>query len=405
MKKLSSLVIALILIISTMTYVMPITAANQPSSDDVTRSNVLFSQADIKAANENDNLSSVTEGLWGTTVTYDTENDRIDFVRTAGWSYLKITAPSDKIDMTQSNWLSGKTVEFEVVMVKKASTNLTLSMHTYSEPEDPANSGYINQMNNGPAVWWYQNSSVSSVNAYPVAATESGAYEHTIAEKNIPLAEGTTLKMRMTQTADKLTHYYYDTDTKAWVAIDDGHAVSELKVNKGGLIFFARNPDTWGIKNLIIYENTASEFLGVQNTELYDTDSDSVSDSFDIRFVSTVDRTVFDSGVYSEIGFEVSASYSTSGAVAAKRYNDQYVYTSLLASDKEGNIDVIAAPEDKYFCALAIEEIPKNIGKVVFLVKPYVIENGTYVYGPTYEITYDAANAECNGAVICTDGR
>ena len=116
-----------------------------------------------------------------------------------------------------------------------------------------------------------------------------------------------------------------------------------------------------------------------------------------MRFVSQVDVSAVAN--YTEIGFEVSATFGTNGVVAPKRYETN-CYNTLLASDREGNVERITAPEGKYFCALSIKGIPTSAGTVTFTIKPYVVENGIYVYGAAYDVIYNAATATFVSAAI-----
>ena len=252
MKKFLSTLTLIAMLASSLALLAPV-ASSAAENDD----NVLFSMDDVRAANENGELESIFTPVDAdtTTIVYNEEEDRVEVTNPGSWKLFKLNLPQTAADTTQSNWLQGKTLEYEVVIVKNETNNLTLTMHTYSETSDSSNPQYSNDDNNGPAIWWYSlKSTLASVNAYPVGPVPGGtAYEHTIAEKIVYGNEGTAVKFRMVQTAERLIHCYYDETTAKWIAIDDGHAIADLKVNQGAAFFSSRPKDTWGIKNLTVY--------------------------------------------------------------------------------------------------------------------------------------------------------
>ncbi len=380
--------------------VVPASAVSQPSVSDTVKSNVLYSQADIKEAYDAgkfNELFTLEMGLMPTVTKYENDTLIMSRANSNNWSVMKMNIPTSKVDTTVDNWLEGKTMEFELVMDTTAGTTTCTSNRTFvfapytsTEAVDGRTNG--NYSNYGCTLWYWRNSNMlKSVNGYPFTHPNTGS--------SITVPEGGSVKLRVTQTETHLIYSFYNEATKAYEPVVGGtHEVSSLQYADGAPYMGIRGRDYYGIKNFIIYENSDAQYYGSQETNLY-------GDKFDIRFIAALDKNTVDSGVYSEIGFEVSAEYGESAGVSAKRYGEANVYTSLNASDKTGNIKAITAPDGKYFVALSIEEIPTSAGNITFLVKPYVIKNGVYIYGPSYEVKYNAATAEYGGATLCTDGR
>ena len=103
---------------------------------------------------------------------------------------------------------------------------------------------------------------------------------------------------------------------------------------------------------------------GTQKTNVYTSGSSSV---FDVRFVAKVPRTEL-SG-YDAILFKITAVEPESGKVFFSRtFEETFVYESLTASTKSGNIVKRSAPSGYYFAAHTITGIPANI-EVVFNVE------------------------------------
>ncbi|MBQ9112573.1 MAG: hypothetical protein IJY08_03230 [Clostridia bacterium] len=251
MKKFLRLFTALILVISMLTVAIPgIVAMAAESSSDT-----LFSQSDLAAANTAGTLSTLVTAFTDTNVAYDTANEMLTFGRTNGWCTMRLDLTGSSIDTTQDNWLSGKTLEFELVLVDASSGNPTIDFSPYPETRDANFVANNNKNEWGPTLWWYaKNRSLALVNENGVAQT----LNHTKAERIAPeMAAGDSVKFRIIQTTDKIVVCYYDTEAEKWVAIDDGIAVNELTFTYGGLYFNARGKDTWGIKGLSI-TNSAS---------------------------------------------------------------------------------------------------------------------------------------------------
>ena len=144
MKKVLAMVTAGILLAITLIMAIGATGAS---------SEAIFDQADIAAAK--DNLASVINVFDGTDVAYDTEKDMLTFGRSNGWSTIRLDLAGTGIDTTQDNWLSGKTVEFELVLVTNGSNNPTLDFSPYPETKDANYTAYNNNANYGPQFWWY----------------------------------------------------------------------------------------------------------------------------------------------------------------------------------------------------------------------------------------------------------
>lgn len=124
-------------------------------------------------------------------------------------------------------------------------------------------------------------------------------------------------------------------------------------------------------------------FHGIQTTQI-DTDND----SFDIRFVGSID-----SLNYSKVGFRISA------LDGAKVWNDSadYVYETLTGVKNEGETAIleeykssdVRGGKSPYLYAYSIEDVPAS-GTVTFTVIPYyvVAEGDKTVNGIGYAITF-----------------
>ena len=100
----------------------------------------------------------------------------------------------------------------------------------------------------------------------------------------------------------------------------------------------------------------------------------SVADTYDVRFCANVD----DYTRYDAIGFKVAATFEKGVyAETGKTYSKacQYVYTSLLAKDENGNEITVSASEYHagQLASLTIEGIPTDTGVATFIVTPYYV--------------------------------
>lgn len=363
---------------------------------------VLFSQANFHAAYQGKTLGSlftVVQGVAPTVYGYnDTTDDMLVMSRanSDNWSILKLNIPAGRINTAEDHWLLGKTVQFEVVYFEKEhnttnSNGKTFLFIPYSSAEDPgdgrSNSNYMEY----GAVLWHSNKTgmLCAVNG------DAGTHQNTsyrVAQQTVQNVS--SIQFRITETADKMMFYYYNAASSEWVAINEGIAASELVYVDGSPVIGIRGREYYGIRNFIIYEN-AAETYGVQNTELYGEEG---SERADVRFIATVN----DLG-YSEAGFEISVSYGGAN-LPAKSYSTTVAYLSLTASDKDGTIERVNAPEGTYFVAVVVKGVPKDVGKVAFLVRPYAVrQNGSVAYSAPYEVVFE--NGAYVGAAICTDGR
>ena len=363
---------------------------------------VLFSQANFHAAYQGKTLSSlftVVQGVAPTVYGYnDTTDDMLVMSRanSDNWSILKLNIPAGRINTAEDHWLLGKTVQFEVVYFEKEhnttnSNGKTFLFIPYSSAEDPgdgrSNSNYMEY----GAVLWHSNKTgmLCAVNG------DAGTHKNTsyrVAQQTVK--DVSSIQFRITETAEKMMFYYYNAASSEWVAINEGIAASELVYVDGSPVIGIRGREYYGIRNFIIYENSA-ETYGVQNTDLY---GEVGSECADVRFIATVNGLG-----YTQAGFEISVSYGSTN-VPAKSYSTTVAYRSLMASDKNGTIGSVNSPEGTYFIAIAVKGVPKAAGKVTFLVRPYVVRmDSSVAYSAPYEVIFE--NGVFVSATICTDGR
>ena len=169
--------------------------------------------------------------------------------------------------------------------------------------------------------------------------------------------------------------YYYDTTTAEWTILKS-YAAETLPFVRGRMRFMGRGGDTYGIRGFRIYEN-AVDMKAFQRAK--------GTDQYDVRMIAALkDLNV------ERAGMMISATWGDGKTVKAKDYRISTVYTSLLASDKDGTIKAVVAEEGTYFMPQAIHGIPiGEAGTVCFRVVPYVEKDGVRRYGIGYLITFD----------------
>lgn len=111
------------------------------------------------------------------------------------------------------------------------------------------------------------------------------------------------------------------------------------------------------------------------------------NDLYNVRFVAGIG----DYTQYEKLGFKVVARNASGEELRNIQLNCKYVYNSLTAVSGDGSVSEETAA--KYnagtLMALAIENIPMNLGEVHFLVTPTYTANGADGEGQTFEVVYN----------------
>ena len=125
------------------------------------------------------------------------------------------------------------------------------------------------------------------------------------------------------------------------------------------------------------------DFSGVQV-------SDSVSDTFAVRFLSTVDELS-----YNVVGYRMNITYKGATKTGVEKETSE-VYTSVVAGTHNGIAKEVLASElgGAYIQALTIYNIDATAGDVVFEITPYTVKDGVTSDGYSYAITVN------NGVVV-----
>ena len=122
-----------------------------------------------------------------------------------------------------------------------------------------------------------------------------------------------------------------------------------------------------------IFDKSFSKVVAMQYTEI-----NAVTNTQSVRFVS-----VLQSLDGSETGFEVIARYIENGVLQEKHgvIKTTHVYSKINATEN-GSVISVSATElgGLYVSALAIEDVPTNVGRIDFYVKSYVVVKGETVY-------------------------
>ena len=114
--------------------------------------------------------------------------------------------------------------------------------------------------------------------------------------------------------------------------------------------------------------------------------AESAENTQSLRFIS-----VLNSLEGSEVGFEVTTKYLEGGQLQEFTWDpikSDYVYSSITATSN-GTVRTVTAKElgGTYVCALALDDVPTNIGQIDFYVKSYVIIKGEKVYSEQVRFT------------------
>ena len=135
-----------------------------------------------------------------------------------------------------------------------------------------------------------------------------------------------------------------------------------------------------------IFDKSFSKVVAMQYTDI-----NAVTNTQSVRFIATLQ-----SLEGSEAGFEVIARYIENGVLQEKRgvIKTTHVYSKINATEN-GSVTSVSATElgGIYVCALAIDDVPTNVGQIDFYVKSYVVMNGETFYSE------QAVVAIHNGAV------
>lgn len=126
------------------------------------------------------------------------------------------------------------------------------------------------------------------------------------------------------------------------------------------------------IEARVFKKNAFSTVVGMQYTE-------ASNNTQSVRFIS-----ILDSLKGSQTGFEIIVKYLDNGELKELRWDDirtNYVYSSINATTN-GTVKSISAAElgGTYLSALAIDDVPTNIGQIDFYVRSYVTVNGKNNY-------------------------
>lgn len=305
-------------------------------------------------------------------LTYDETTDTVAVtVSGTALNMSQMMMTGNALNMDTPHWLKNKTIEFEIVLSKIGSTNPCFEFSVYNS-YDGTPKKTATGMGNGTNVWWYPKKGIivdSTDNTKSNDTTNTGIKAKVLGK------EGDSLKLRITENDRGMFFYYYDTTTAEWTILQS-YAAETLPFIRGRMRFQGRGGDTYGIRGFRIYEN-AVDMKAVQRAK--------GTDQYDVRMIAALkDLNV------ERAGMMISATWGDGKTVKAKDYRISTVYTSLLASDKDGTIEAVVAEEGTYFMPQAIHGIPiGEAGTVCFRVVPYVEKDGVRRYGIGYLITFD----------------
>ena len=177
----------------------------------------------------------------------------------------------------------------------------------------------------------------------------------------------------------------YTSTIEGGTAVDEAGAIAALE-------------EAFGVEFIICSDGTFNFAVpvvrGVQNTK-------AVDGAQKIRFLATI----FDYEAYDKAGFKVTRTYTSAidgeKTVVEPDFYCQYVYTSVTGSEDDGTIVTTSAQKlgGEYIFAMVVEDVPTNIGTIVFEVTAFVTD-GEGDSAVTYEsqtvrITYE--NGVCTG--------
>ena len=301
-------------------------------------------------------------------LTYVEATDTVELkVSGTALQYSRLNITGNTLNMDTPHWLKNKTIEFEIVLTEIGSTNpcFTFSVYQYDKAQS-----YAKNMNNGTNVWWYSKRGIFVDSTDNSKNNDVGKVTAQVLGN-----QGDSLKLRITENDDGMFFYYYDATTAEWTILKS-YAAETLPFVRGRMRFMGRGGDTYGIRGFRIYEN-AVDMKAVQRAK--------GTDQYDVRMIAALKDLNAE-----RAGMMISATWGDGKSVKAKDYRISTVYTSLLASDKDGTIEAVVAEEGTYFMPQAIHGIPiGEAGTVCFRVVPYVEKDGDRRYGIGYLITFD----------------
>lgn len=188
------------------------------------------------------------------------------------------------------------------------------------------------------------------------------------------------------------------TDTEASFYINNQKlhtiAKADLTYSTGNIFFSMGSQAKVMLDNITVYDNS------VEMTN-QDTVSDNVkyiahqnripnySDTFDLRFVAVVS----DASDYSSVGFNLKVTDSADNIIRDIYKDEASIYKNLIGYD--GGEAIQYDPNDysgKYFTAITLLNIPKDLGELTFEITPYAIENdGEMVFFNTATVSYNGS--------------
>ena len=139
-----------------------------------------------------------------------------------------------------------------------------------------------------------------------------------------------------------------------------------------------------------VFKKSASSVAAMQLTK------PTANNTQSVRFISALQ-----SLQGSETGFEITVKYMEDGAVIKGKPTVQkttHVYSSITATT-DGTVTSVSANNlgGNYLCALSVDGVPTDAGRIDFIVTPYVVFNGETVYGET--VTFKLNNGAADNTL------